>query len=45
MNIQIIDINKLIPATYNPRKDLKPDDAEYIKIKNNLFKLTYLIFC
>ena len=24
MNIQIIDINKLIPATYNPRKNLKP---------------------
>ena len=26
MEIQKIDINKLIPATYNPRKDLKPND-------------------
>lgn len=36
MNIQKIQINKLIPATYNPRKDLKPDDEEYIKIKNSI---------
>ena len=34
MNIQKIQTDKLIPATYNPRKDLKPSDAEYIKIKN-----------
>ena len=33
MNIQIIKIDKLIPATYNPRKDLKPGDPEYIKNK------------
>lgn len=36
MNIQKIQINKLIPATYNPRKDLKPNDEEYIKIKNSI---------
>lgn len=36
MNIQKIQIDKLIPATYNPRKDLKPNDAEYIKIKNSI---------
>lgn len=42
MNIQIIDINKLIPATYNPRKDLKPDDAEYIKIKNSIVKFGFV---
>ena len=36
MNIQIIDINKLIPATYNPRKDLKPTDEEYQKIKRSI---------
>lgn len=42
INIQIIDINKLIPATYNPRKDLKPDDAEYIKIKNSIVKFGFV---
>lgn len=42
MNIQTIDINKLIPATYNPRKDLKPDDAEYIKIKNSIVKFGFV---
>lgn len=42
MNIQIIDINKLIPATYNPRKDLKPDDEEYIKIKNSIVKFGFV---
>lgn len=42
MNIQIIDINKLIPATYNPRKDLKLDDAEYIKIKNSIVKFGFV---
>lgn len=42
MNIQIIDINKLIPATYNPRKDLKPDDVEYIKIKNSIVKFGFV---
>lgn len=36
MNIQKIRIDKLIPATYNPRKDLKPNDSEYIKIKNSI---------
>lgn len=36
MNIQKIRIDKLIPATYNPRKDLKPNDPEYIKIKNSI---------
>ena len=36
MNIQKIQVNKLIPATYNPRKDLKPSDEEYIKIKNSI---------
>lgn len=38
MNIQKIKIDKLIPATYNPRKNLKPSDAEYVKIKNSIEK-------
>ena len=33
MNIQKISIEKLKPAEYNPRKDLKPEDEEYQKIK------------
>ncbi len=36
MNIQKIQVSKLIPATYNPRKNLKPNDEEYIKIKNSI---------
>lgn len=42
MKIQKIDINKLIPATYNPRKDLKPNDEEYIKIKNSIINFGYV---
>ena len=42
MNIQKIEIQKLIPATYNPRKDLKPEDAEYIKIKNSIVKFGFV---
>lgn len=33
MNIQIINIEKLKAAEYNPRKDLKPEDEEYQKNK------------
>ena len=36
MNIQVVSIEKLNPSDYNPRKDLKPTDAEYIKIKNSI---------
>ena len=42
MEIQKIDINKLIPDTYNPRKDLKPHDDEYIKIKNSIINFGYV---
>jgi hypothetical protein len=31
MNIQKISVDKLNPAEYNPRKDLKPGDKEYEK--------------
>ena len=36
MKLEKLKIDKLIPATYNPRKDLKPNDPEYIKIKNSI---------
>lgn len=36
MNIQKINIKKLNPAQYNPRKDLTPDDEEYQKIRRSI---------
>lgn len=42
MNIQKIKIDKLIPAAYNPRKNLKPSDAEYVKIKNSIEKFGFV---
>ncbi len=42
MEIQKIIINKLIPATYNPRKDLKASDAEYQKIKKSILEFGFV---
>lgn len=36
MNIQKINIKKLNPAQYNPRKNLTPDDEEYQKIRRSI---------
>jgi len=36
MDIQRIAIEKLNPAPYNPRKDLKPGDPEYEKLKRSI---------
>jgi hypothetical protein len=36
MNIERIDIARLMPADYNPRKALKQGDAEYEKLKRSL---------
>lgn len=36
MNIQKIRIENLKPADYNPRKNLKPEDEEYQKIKRSI---------
>ena len=36
MQIEWIETDKLNPATYNPRKDLQPDDPEYIKIQKSI---------
>jgi DNA modification methylase len=36
MNIQKIPAEKLNPAAYNPRKDLKPGDKEYEKLKRSV---------
>nr|DAF26048.1 MAG TPA: adenine specific DNA methyltransferase [Caudoviricetes sp.] len=42
MNIQKIEIGKLKPADYNPRKDLKPEDEEYQKIKKSIIEFGYV---
>ncbi len=36
MIISKIPIKKINPASYNPRKDLKPDDPEYQKLVRSL---------
>nr|DAY84917.1 MAG TPA: adenine specific DNA methyltransferase [Caudoviricetes sp.] len=37
-----LEVDVLIPATYNPRKDLKPGDKEYEKIKNSINEFGYV---
>lgn len=32
----------LLPADYNPRKDLKPGDAEYEKLKRSIEQFGYV---
>lgn len=36
MDIRLIPVGKINPAPYNPRKDLKPGDPEYEKIKRSI---------
>lgn len=42
LEIQRIETNRLIPATYNPRKDLKPEDEEYQKIKKSILEFGFV---
>lgn len=42
MLIEKIATDRLIPADYNPRKDLKPGDAEYEKLKRSLEEFGYV---
>ena len=42
MNLQRISIDKLKPAKYNPRKDLKPGDPAYEKIRRSLNDFGYV---
>ena len=42
MNLQRISTEKLKPAKYNPRKDLKPGDPAYEKIKRSLHDFGYV---
>jgi len=42
MQIEKKNISDLLPAEYNPRKDLKPGDAEYEKLKRSIEQFGYV---
>jgi len=42
MNIEQKNVKDLIPADYNPRKDLKPGDPEYEKLKRSIEQFGYV---
>lgn len=42
MEIAKKNVTDLLPADYNPRKDLKPGDAEYEKLKRSLEQFGYV---
>jgi len=42
MIIKKIPIEKLKPAKYNPRKDLRPGDPEYEKLKRSIMEFGYV---
>ncbi len=42
MNIQTLKLSELNPAKYNPRKELKPGDAEFEKLKRSIEQFGYV---
>lgn len=42
MLIEKKSVNELLPAEYNPRKDLKPGDKEYEKLKRSITEFGYV---
>ena len=42
MTIEKLEVGQLLPADYNPRKDLKPGDAEYEKLKRSIEQFGYV---
>ena len=42
MEFRKLRIKDLIPASYNPRKKLKPEDKEFEKIKNSITEFGYV---
>ena len=42
MDIQKIPAARLNPAAYNPRKDLKPGDKEYEKLKRSITEFGFV---
>lgn len=42
LEISTLPISAILPADYNPRKDLQPGDAEYEKLKASIEKFGYV---
>lgn len=42
MNIEKKNVKDLLPADYNPRKDLRPGDPEYEKLKRSIEQFGYV---
>ena len=42
MNIQTLKLSELNPAKYNPRKELRPGDAEFEKLKRSIESFGYV---
>jgi DNA modification methylase len=42
VNIQKVKIDKINPAAYNPRKDLKPGDPDYENLKKSIHTFGYV---
>ena len=42
MQIEKKNVSQLLPADYNPRKDLKPGDKEYEKLKRSIEQFGYV---
>ena len=42
LNMRTMPIEMLKPAKYNPRKDLKPGDREYEKLKRSIAEFGYV---
>lgn len=42
MEIQKISVEQINPATYNPRKNLKPGDSEYEKLRRSIEEFGYV---
>jgi ParB-like chromosome segregation protein Spo0J len=42
LDIQKIPVSKIKAAKYNPRKDLKPGDAEYEKLRRSIEEFGYV---
>ena len=45
MKLVTIPVSKINPASYNPRKDLKPTDEAYIILKNSMDTFGYIDPC
>ena len=42
MQIQKVSADRLNPAAYNPRRDLKPGDKDYEKLKRSIEQFGYV---